>query len=339
MHGNPTPRELQSMLFQGAPVPRPLLLPIAFSLGARIENVSLRAFLGNPTKITNAMRQLRGPLGADGITCYCDPFLEAEALGATLQWSDADGPPQLVWPGHSRPGEVPSGLLSPEEAVKRGRIPIAIEVIRRLKALLRDEILLTAAISGPFTLAARIAQLEAPHSPGTKVLPAAAIEVASAMVTKVCAALVEAGANLLFIREEILPDFTSDMSELWRVSLDPAFNITRFYEASPALLLGSILSSHDYAEYALREFAGTAVCLRPDVWSSFGEEMMAKVDPASVGIAIAPEGLDTNVSVVGGSLSARSWTTPAIITTVGDVPRTTEAKSLAKQLERAALRG
>src|SRR5579864_8117002 len=130
MHGNPTPRELQRMIFQGTPVSRPLLLPIVFSLGARIENVSLRAFLGNPTKITNAMRQLRGPLGADGITCYCDPFLEVEALGATLQWSDDDSPPKLVWPGHSRAGDVPLGLASPDEAVKRGRIPIAIEVIR-----------------------------------------------------------------------------------------------------------------------------------------------------------------------------------------------------------------
>ena len=327
------------MLFQGTAVPRPLLLPIVFSLGARIENVSLRVFLGSPTKITNAMRQLVGPLGADGITCYCDPFLEAEALGATLHWGEDDEPAQLLWPGHPRQGDVPSGLPSPDEVVERGRIPIAIEVIHRLKALLHDKLLLTAAISGPFTLAARIVQSTASYSPGAEFLPAAAIELASETVAKVSSVLVEAGADLLFIREEILPEFTADIGEVWEQSLGPAINIMRFYEAVPVLQLATLLSSHEYAGYALRKFAGSVICLQPREWSCFDKETIAALNPASVGVAIPLEMFNTKAPVTGEAHLRGVWPRPAIITTASDVPRTTEAKSLATMLERAAGQG
>jgi len=336
MHGNPTARELQRMLFQGTPLPRPLLLPMVFSLGARIENVSLRAFLGNPTKITNAMRQLRGPLGADGITCYCDPFLEAEALGGTLEWKSEDGPPELRWPGRVLPDAIPSGLHVPEEAVKGGRIPVAVEVIRRLKALVRDELVLTAVITGPFTLAGRILRIDASQANEMEHLHPAAIELAAEMTTKVSSALVEAGANLLFVREETFPQFNPEMCEAWKAALEPAINVMRFYEAVPAVQLGSPASARQFGAYALREFGGAVVCLLPDAWSSLEQEAIAALNPAKVGIAIPSEMYDATVAATREPGVTGRWPTPAVITTPGDVSPTTEAKNLAKMLERAA---
>src|SRR4029077_18774449 len=84
------PRQAVQRLLQGIPPSRPLFLPIVFSLGARIENLPLRNFLSNPTKIASALRQIRTHLRSDGLTCYFDPFLEAEALGGALDW-DAEG--------------------------------------------------------------------------------------------------------------------------------------------------------------------------------------------------------------------------------------------------------
>ena len=72
--------------------PRPLFLPIVFSLGARVENISLRNFLTNPTKISNALRQIRTHLRRDGVTCYFDPYLEAEALGGVFDWARSPPP-------------------------------------------------------------------------------------------------------------------------------------------------------------------------------------------------------------------------------------------------------
>ena len=67
--------------------PRPLFLPIVFSLGAKVENVPLATFLGNPAKISSALRQTRGPLGTDGVACY----FAAQALNgsqdSTLIWT------------------------------------------------------------------------------------------------------------------------------------------------------------------------------------------------------------------------------------------------------------
>ena len=144
-----TPREIVKNLLQGTAPPRPLFLPIVFSLGARIENMPLRSFLTNPTKITNSVRQIRGRVRSDGITCYFDPFLEAQALGGTVEWESGDYARAVRWPGPAFNGEVPAGLRSPEDSVKSSSVITAAEVIRRLKSLMRDDALLMAVYYRP----------------------------------------------------------------------------------------------------------------------------------------------------------------------------------------------
>src|SRR5713101_6215165 len=139
-----TPRQMAKGLLNGIVPARPLFLPIVFSLGAKVENVPLGVFLWNPTKISSALRQLRTHLRADGVACYCDPYLEVEALGATLQSKADDQAPTIHWPHPVRIGELPEGLRSPEEAAISGRVPVAVEVIRRVKALANRDFLLMA---------------------------------------------------------------------------------------------------------------------------------------------------------------------------------------------------
>ena len=81
-----TPRQMVTALVRGKALARPLLLPVVFSLGSRLENLPPRDFLGNPTKIANALRQIRSTLKIDGLTCYWDPLLEVEALGGIVEW-------------------------------------------------------------------------------------------------------------------------------------------------------------------------------------------------------------------------------------------------------------
>src|ERR1700730_16197704 len=105
-----TPRQMLKGLLQGAVRPRPLFLPIVFSLGAKVENIPLRAFLANATKISNSMKQIRGYLRSDGVTCYFDPYLEAEALGTGLQWQADDQLPMIEWRQDAEKGELPGGF-------------------------------------------------------------------------------------------------------------------------------------------------------------------------------------------------------------------------------------
>ncbi len=180
-----------------------MIVPIVFALGAKIENLSFRAYLDNPTKISNALRQIRTQLRTDGVSCYFDPLLEAEALGGAPQWDETNQTRSIRWPESAQKGELPARLRSPEEAANSPRVRAAVEVIRRLNSLLRDEPLLMAGVSGPFTLAARLTGIDAEEMRQGHEPPESALEMAAAAITKIASAFVEAGANLIFIREEV----------------------------------------------------------------------------------------------------------------------------------------
>src|SRR6202050_2652188 len=235
MTENSTPRQMLKGLLQGVPQTRPLFLPIVFSLGAKVENLPLREFLGNATKISNSLRQIRSHLRSDGVACYFDPYLGAEALGAVLQWQTADQPPAIQWPHSAEKGEVPKGLRSPEDAAKSTRVTVAVEAIRRLKSLLRDEPLLMAGVTGPFTLAARITGLQQGNAARREDFSDTALELAAATITQIASKFVEAGANVIFIQEDVVPKLSVEDCEAWASLLAPAINIVRFYEALPVL--------------------------------------------------------------------------------------------------------
>src|SRR5215470_6047853 len=125
MEGNLSPRQIARGLLNGVLPPRPLLLPIVFAFGAKIENVQQNEYLQNPTKIVSALRQVRNHLQVDGIACYFDNYLEVEALGAQLEYKLPGEPPGVHWPSSPEPRKMRGGLRSPEEAIKSGRIPVA----------------------------------------------------------------------------------------------------------------------------------------------------------------------------------------------------------------------
>ena len=324
MAENPTPRQMAKDLLQGIAPPRPLFLPIVFSLGARVENLPLRSFLANPTKITNAMRQLRGPLPADGITCYFDPYLEVEALGAALRWHSDDQSPTVCWPGTPRKGELPQGLRPTEVAVRAGRIPIATEVIRRLDALLRDDTLLVAGLSGPFTLAASLLQICEQEWVDNNDVSSSALDLAAAMLTQTASAIVEAGAHVILIHEDVLPPLSNERVDDWANRLSPVVNIIRFYGALPLLLLTNPAAMCQNLELlANREWEGI---LCPDA-SSFGE--WPAIDAAKRGVALAPNYLPPDPALMKRIETLH----PAVVTTSGDVPPSADVKQLAGMCE------
>jgi uroporphyrinogen-III decarboxylase len=303
-----------------------------FSLGAKMENLPLDAFLGNATKISNSMRQIRSHLGSDGVACYFHPYLEAEALGGVLEWNTESQRPTIGWPRHAEKGELPEDLRGPDEAMKRGRVGVAIEVIRRLKSLLRDDPLLTAGVAGPFTLAARITQLD--HEPLDR-LPEAALEAAAAMMTRLSAAFAEAGANMIFIQEAGLPRLSAESCETWASRLAPALNIIRFYQALPVLQLTGSRSFAENSEVILQQHWDCVVC--PTMEFPPATEVSQSGDVLR-GVALPPETLlpekagdrevDTVLDYVMSELR------PAIVTTAGDVPVGTDMKRLMRISER-----
>ncbi|MGD1212433.1 MAG: uroporphyrinogen decarboxylase family protein [Candidatus Acidiferrales bacterium] len=337
MAGNLTPREIVKGLLQGVAPPRPLFLPIVFSHAARVENLPLRAFLTNPTKIANTLRQIRGRLRSDGIACYFDPFLEAEALGATLQWRSDDEPPSLHWPGNMAKGELPEGPHSQQDAAKTSRVTIAIDVIRRLKAVVRDDCLLIASVTGPLTLAALLLQLDPADALGHPDIPSSALDLASAVIAGIAAAFVEAGAGLVFIREDFLPALSPEELESWFSRLATTINIVRFYEALPVLLLTCKEALAANAEAIAGQPWDCVVCpvldgLAPDIAALSG------LGPARFGVALPPKLFDAGKSSAADfedSVRRISDLRPAIITTAGDLPAAADMERLNKLWENA----
>jgi hypothetical protein len=316
-------------LLHGNPQPRPLVIPIVFALGAKIENLSLRAYLDNPTKITNALRQIRTHLRTDGVSCYFDPFLELEALGARPQWDSANQTRTLIWSEDIQKGKLPPDLGSPEEAANSPCVKTAVEVIRRLSSLLRDEPLLLAGVTGPFTLAARLTQISAVELLSGKQPSESALELAAATTTKITSALVEAGANVILIREEILPPVSLDKSQAWASLLAPVFNIIRFYEALPVLQLAARIDSPEDAEIILRQQWDAILCTSS---FEFGRHAAERGERSAFGYALPLEALRANDSP-GGSHTQISGVKPVLLTTDGDVPVDTDLKRLMKTFD------
>jgi hypothetical protein len=337
MAENLTPRQTVRRLLQGISPPRPLFLPIVFSLGARVENLPLRAFLGNPTKISNSLRQIRSHLRSDGVACYFDPVLEAEALGAALHWTTEDQPPSIEWPQRAMKGELPQGLRSPKEAAKSGRVAVAVEVIRRLKSLLRDDPLLMAGVTGPFTLAARLTQMDRETALRKEDLTDAALEIAASVTTQIASAFVEAGANLIFIQEEILPPLSAENCEAWASLLAPTINIIRFYEALPVLQLSNSSSFASNSDVIFQQHWDCLLCPALEISSANMAGRFPESRTATLGIGLPLEAFQPEES---GSKDldpflrhAISEWRPALLTTAGDLPATIDRKCLIKTLD------
>ncbi|MFI5057194.1 MAG: uroporphyrinogen decarboxylase family protein [Candidatus Acidiferrales bacterium] len=323
-------------LLDGIAPPRPLFLPIVFSIGAKVENVPLGTFLSNPTKISSSLRQLRSHLRSDGVACYFDPCLEVEALGATLERVSDDQPPIIHWPLPAKMGDLPQGLCSPEEATKSSRVPVALEVIRRMNSLPQRDFLLMAGVTGPLTLAARILQLAHNEKLRSEDLSDAAQELAAAVLTQMASTFLEAGADVIIMQEEIVPTLSAESCGVWANLLAPAINVVRFYEALPVLQLTAASSVLENWDVISQRQWDCIVCLPVEVVASRKREVSLKTNDAWLGIALPVNAFRSEVSGSNDILETLrpiiSALRPAIITTAGDIPHKTDMKRLAKVL-------
>ena len=340
MERSPTPRQMAKELMSGIVPARPLFLPIVFSLGAKVENVPLAAYLGNPTKICNALRQMQKHLRSDGVACYFDPYLEVEALGASLQRISEDQAPTIHWPHRGLVGELPEEIRSPEEATKGGRIPVAVEVIRRMNALPNREFLLMAGVTGPLTLAARATQMEHKTILQAGDSSEAAQELAATVATQMATTFLEAGADTIIIHEEVVPAHSSEACDAWVNLLAPIINVVRFYEALPVLNICCRHLPNENLELICGQPWDCINCFAAEAIAARQKKSLAATYGAPYGIALPLDGFRPEGAGDGSpSQDIQEWVSdcqPSIVTTAGDVPVTTDMKHLIKGFEGVA---
>lgn len=317
-----SPRNVVKAWLRGERPVHPLFAPLTFSLGARLENLSLASFVANPTKIVNALRQIRANLKLDGVTCYFDPFLEVDALGGRVEWR-SDAP--VILPGQLADiRDLRARFSTREQILCHGRVPVVSEVLKRLKILLKEDPALMVGISGPLKLASQLAGTSSDAIPQDEMIDFAA-EFTAAIATH----FIEAGADVVILHESLPAAGNRELWQQWRGLLEPVINVVRFYEALPVLLLDETVSVAQVFE-VLSPSWECAVCVAESIANELGS-----LNGSAAGLAIAlPIKLFTSTGSSKDKDIARlrevvEQLRPIIVTTNADLPANADMKQVA----------
>jgi hypothetical protein len=246
------PRSIVKALIEGKPPARRLFIPLIFTLAAKLEDIPLSNFVVNPTKIANSLMAIYQRLRPDGVTCYFDLFLIAEALGCRLDWSTTS--PKFERP--SREAALNMLRQTPGEVKQHGRLPVALEVVHRVQGTLRTGPALVIGLPGPLRMAQQLFSQDVLRELAEKeddLIALDGFETLVEITLSVAQAFCLAGAHLLYFDEldvpvEFLPDWESAMVALWKT--------VRFHGALPVLSTPHSVQFEDRANAPL-------LCLKP----------------------------------------------------------------------------
>ncbi len=302
------PRSIIRALIRGQPAPRPLFVPIIFTLAAKLDDIPLPTFMSNPTKIANALVAIHRRLNTDGVTGYFDRSLVAEALGCELDWKTTS--PTIRAPGKET--LLANIELSPQELQKRGRIPVALEVIQRLNITLRNGPVLLTALPGPLRLATQLfGQDFVTHLANDEDETIDIFETLTEVLRHLAQAFCVAETHILLIDEETVPE---TLWKQWESAMTATWNAIRFHGVLPILLLHS--SAH------IAPISGTplpCLVLQPDDSSPVPQQPFALALPT------------TDVPLP----NMTHWTkakTCALITTNGEIPYQSDIQDLQNRI-------
>jgi len=296
-----------------------------------MENLPLRDFQSNPTKITNALRQIRSTLKVDGLCCYFDSFLSAEALGCMREWR-----PDGSWTVTSAPSAGIEELIekrgSLDQISGKGSMKVACEVLQRLRVMLKDEPALMVGVAGPHTLARQVAGGK--ESAEKEAASSDLLDFAAEVTGEVAKSFLEAGADILMFLEQDLPDFATAFYEHWTSLLAPILNVVQFYEALPVLLLSESAIANERLPSLLGDAWSGAWCpllttaqlQHWNLWSARGGYPGLAVNFDEPRDAQGPLGSTERI----GDLAAGR----ILLTSAGDVSSSVDLKHLAATLGR-----
>jgi hypothetical protein len=312
-HGSLTmPISIVKALREGKPAARRLFIPLIFTLAAKLEDIPLSNYVANPTKIANSLVAIYQRLHPDGVTCYFDLFLIAEALGCSLNWSTS--PPALQVPT----SETALRTLQqpPGEVKQRGRLPVALEVVQRVQGTLRNGPALVVGLPGPLRVALQLF--------GQDILRQLALgeddaldgfETLIEITLSVAQAFCLAGTHLLYFDE---PDVPAEFLPEWESAMIAVWKTVRFHGALPVLSIPHPPVLQDPANAPL-------LCLKP----AWGVRSSLPEMPFALALPVLGETLPDVSPWVGAKQCA-------LVTTDGEIPYQLEVQKLQQRV--AAMR-
>jgi hypothetical protein len=198
-----------------AKVQRDLFVPIAFTLAIKLEQATWAELAEDPGFAAFTLRSTLKLFKADGVVSWFDGWLEAEAAGAKVARDDLGGVAGVP--------AAPKAL--PEAKDFLAAVPVArvLDLTRRLCAETKDDAMVLGTLTGPLSLAKRLA------GKGTKAAEAvrAAAPLSLALAKEYC----EAGVSALLLAEEEAVKSAEALKPL-----DALFNLAAYY-GTPVILL------------------------------------------------------------------------------------------------------
>lgn len=138
-------------------------------------------------------------LGMDAVRVPFCQTVEAEALGCEVKSGGSEHVPGIA----THPVSAGQILTIPDDLLSRGRLPVVMEAVRKLKLSLGDKVAIIGGVVGPFTLAGsllgtKVMLIQAMKNPGAL---APILDVCQQVGTSVAGALVEAGADIICVED------------------------------------------------------------------------------------------------------------------------------------------
>jgi hypothetical protein len=208
----------------------PPFVPFIYGLIARAGNVPLSTMAWDPSHYTNALEGICQLLGLEVIVGNFDATLEMEAFGALIEWHDDFDTP-IVQKGNAL-SDIP-----PEDFMNQGRIPVVMEVTKRLALSVGKETAIAPALLGPCSFCNNLDLLS---EGGINKNPNERIKHFGSFFTKLVRGLCEQKIDALFFREELLAERFMEKfvenQEAYRSLYGTMFNIVRAFNAMPILV-------------------------------------------------------------------------------------------------------
>ncbi len=148
-----TPKELLFKTLNHEVTESVAWVPFAGVHAGKLTNVNATDILKDGDKLFEALMEVNKLYKPHGQPVVFDLQLEAEALGCELLWSE-DGPPSVA--SHPLSDELSTPCECTIPTKDSARIPMVLDVMRRMKAAVGETTALYGLICGPFTLASHL---------------------------------------------------------------------------------------------------------------------------------------------------------------------------------------
>ena len=118
-----------------------------------LKGYSAREVLIDGDKLFESLIEVKKLYNPDGMPIVFDLQIEAEILGCELMWAEDNPPSVKTHPFEEEKTPLKDAYIPTE---KDGRIPMILNVMRRIKAAIGDDVALYGLICGPLTLASHL---------------------------------------------------------------------------------------------------------------------------------------------------------------------------------------